>query len=174
MSKEKIKMLVWFLIVIIVIGVLVFITINKVETPATSQVGGIEQGNMQNVQQIEGLKITVLKEGNGEVAKSGDTVAMNYTGKLADGTIFDSNVDPKFSYKDSSGNEMHYLVPFIFTIGEGSVIRGWDLGVAGMKVGEKRTLVIAPELAYGATGAGGVIPPNATISFDVELLQIKK
>jgi peptidylprolyl isomerase len=157
MSKEKIKMLVWFLIVIIVIGALVFITINKKEKPAVSN-------NMQNTQQIEGVKITILKEGTGNVAKSGDTVAMNYTGTLANGTVFDSNVDPKFNH----------VQPFIFTIGAGQVIKGWDVGVAGMKVGEKRTLEIAPEDAYGATGAGGVIPPNATISFDVELLQIKK
>jgi peptidylprolyl isomerase len=118
---------------------------------------------MQNTQQ-EGVQVTIIKEGSGDVAKSGDTVDMNYTGKLADGTVFDSNVDPKFGHVE----------PFSFTIGAGEVIQGWEVGVAGMKVGEKRTLIIAPEFAYGATGAGGVIPPNATISFEVELLGIKK
>ncbi len=163
MSKDKIKMLVWFLIVIAVIVVLVFITINKKEESATSQVGAVEQQNMPNTQQ-EGVKTTIIKEGTGDVANAGDTVAMNYTGKLADGTVFDSNVDPKFNH----------VQPFIFTIGAGQVIKGWDVGVAGMKVGEKRNLEISPDFAYGATGAGGVIPPNATISFEVELLQIKK
>ena len=175
MSKEKIKMLVWFLIVIAVIAVLVFITINKKEEPNLLQVkekpeslkdGEIRLGNMKNIQEVEfkGMKITIIKQGNGDIAKSGDTVAMNYTGKLADGTVFDSNVDPKFKHVE----------PFVFTLDSGQVIKGWDLGILGMKVGEKRTLEIAPELAYGADGAGGVIPPNATLTFDVELLAIKK
>lgn len=168
----KNKTILYFLVVLIVIVVLVFITINKKEGPTT--IVGTEQ-NMPNTQQIEGVKITILKEGTGDVAKSGDTVAMNYTGELADGTVFDSNVDPKFSYKDpSTGEEMHYLVPFIFTLDKGDVIKGWDVGVAGMKIGEKRILEIIPEFAYGSTGAGGVIPPNATLVFEVELLGIKK
>ena len=100
----------------------------------------------------------------GQVAKTGDTVAMNYTGRLANGTVFDSNTDPKFKHVE----------PFIFTLGAGQVIPGWDKGIVGMKVGEKKTLVIPPADAYGATGAGGVIPPNATLTFDVELLAIKK
>lgn len=100
----------------------------------------------------------------GEVAKAGDTVAMNYTGRLVDGTVFDSNVDPKFGH----------VQPFVFTLGAGQVIAGWDKGIVGMKVGEKKTLTIPPEDGYGAAGAGGVIPPNATLVFDVELLAIKK
>ena len=83
---------------------------------------------------------------------------------IEDGTIFDSNVDPKFNH----------VQPFVFTIGAGQVIRGWDVGIAGMKVGEGRILEINPDYAYGEAGAGGVIPPNATISFEVELLQIEK
>ena len=155
----------WFLIVIVVVGILVFITINsKGVDYSDSQIAGEGQNNMQNVQQIEGVKIIILEEGNGDMAKSGDTVAMNYTGKLADGTVFDSNIDPKFNH----------MQPFVFTIGVGQVIRGWDVGIAGMKVGEKRILEINPDYAYGETGAGGVIPPNATISFEVELLQIEK
>lgn len=99
----------------------------------------------------------------GTVAKTGDTVAMNYTGHLADGTVFDSNTDPKFNH----------VTPFIFTLGAGQVIPGWDKGIVGMTVGEKKTLVIPPADAYGAAGIPGTIPPNATLTFDVELLAIK-
>jgi peptidylprolyl isomerase len=100
----------------------------------------------------------------GTVAKTGDTVAMNYTGRLANGTVFDSNVDPKFNH----------VQPFIFTLGAGQVIPGWDKGIVGMKVGEKKTLTISPADAYGAAGVPGTIPPNSTLTFDVELLGIKK
>ena len=113
---------------------------------------------MGNTQQIEGISVKILQEGTGDIAKSGDTVAMNYTGKLVDGTVFDSNIDPKFGHVE----------PFIFTIDSGMVIKGWDLGVSGMKIGEKRNLIIEPAYAYGERGAGGVVPPNATLSFDVE------
>jgi len=159
-------MWVWVLIVLVVIGGLVYITINKkAYAPAeeTQQLGQTEQNiNMENTQ--EGVRITTLKEGTGEVAKSGDTVAMNYTGKLLDGKTFDSNVDASFKHVE----------PFVFTIGAGQVIKGWDVGIAGMKVGEQRKLELAPDFAYGATGAGNIIPPNATLVFEVELLGIKK
>ena len=158
-------MIVWVLVVVVVIGILIFIsTHKKVDTSS-----GLSQGtqtNMQNIQQpaqVPGVKVTITQEGTGAAAKSGDTVAMNYIGRLADGTVFDSNVDPKFQHVE----------PFVFTIGAGMVIKGWDVGVAGMKTGEKRTLVIDPDYGYGAAGAGGVIPPNATLTFDVELVAIK-
>ena len=168
MKKEKNMMIVWVLIVLVVIAVLVYITINKkVNAPVGlgEQSGQTEQNintNMENSQNVEGVKITILKEGTGAVAKAGDTVAMNYTGVLADGTVFDSNIDPKFNH----------VQPFIFTIGAGQVIKGWDVGVAGMKVGEQRKLELAPDFAYGAGGTGP-IPPNATLTFTVELLGIK-
>ena len=110
-----------------------------------------------------GLQITDSKVGTGAAPKTGQTCVMHYTGWLYEngqkGKKFDSSVD--------RGE------PFEFPIGTGRVIKGWDEGVATMKVGGKRTLVIPPELGYGARGAGGVIPPNATLIFEVELLGVK-
>lgn len=99
---------------------------------------------------------------SGDVAKVGDTVSMNYTGRLENGTVFDSNVDPKFQHVE----------PFIFTLGAGQVIPGWDKGIVGMRVGERKTLTIPPEDAYRENGVPGVIPPNSTLIFDVELVAI--
>lgn len=111
-----------------------------------------------------GLKITDTKVGTGATPKTGQTCVMHYTGWLykdgAKGEKFDSSLD--------RGE------PFEFAIGMRQVIGGWDEGVASMKVGGKRTLIIPPELGYGARGAGGVIPPNATLIFDVELLNVKE
>lgn len=109
-----------------------------------------------------GLKYTDEKVGTGAEAKRGDKVTVHYTGWLYNngqkGKKFDSSVD--------RGE------PFTFNLGAGQVIPGWDQGVAGMKVGGKRTLIIPADLAYGSRGAGGVIPPNATLMFDVELLKV--
>jgi len=112
------------------------------------------------------LKKIDVKQGDGTEAVAGKNVIVHYTGWLYDpaapdshGAKFDSSVDRK--------------EPFAFPLGAGKVIKGWDQGVAGMKVGGKRTLVIPPDMGYGARGAGGVIPPNATLIFDVELLDVK-
>lgn len=106
-----------------------------------------------------GLKYVDLVVGTGREAAAGNLATVHYTGWLTNGTKFDSSVDRRD--------------PFSFPIGSGKVIRGWDEGVVGMKVGGKRKLTIPPQLGYGARGAGGVIPPNATLVFDVELLDVK-
>jgi FKBP-type peptidyl-prolyl cis-trans isomerase len=106
-----------------------------------------------------GLHIDDTRIGDGAVATAGQTVSVHYTGWLENGTKFDSSKD-----RDD---------PFNFRLGAGSVIRGWDEGVAGMKVGGVRRLTIPPQLGYGDRGAGGVIPPKATLVFEVELLAIQ-
>ena len=106
-----------------------------------------------------GLKITELQLGEGAEAASGQTVSVHYRGTLENGKQFDASYDRG--------------TPFTFPLGAGRVIKGWDEGVVGMKVGGKRKLVIPPDLAYGSRGAGGVIPPNATLVFEVELLDAK-
>ena len=110
------------------------------------------------VYDIQGMKVEILKQGAGEASKTGDKVTVNYVGTLTDGTKFDSSIDR---------NE-----PFQFTLGENRVIHGWELGVLGMKAGEKRKLTIPPELGYGNQAVGGVIPANSTLIFEVELLKI--
>jgi peptidylprolyl isomerase len=128
-----------------------------VSTPAAAQTAG------KAMTTASGLQIIDSKEGTGASPKPGQICVMHYTGWLYEngqkGKKFDSSVDR---------NE-----PFEFPVGAGQVIKGWDEGVASMKVGGKRTLIVPPQLGYGARGAAGVIPPNATLMFDVELLGLK-
>ena len=106
-----------------------------------------------------GLAYKIIKKGTGAKAEAGKTVSVHYTGKLSNGTKFDSSYDRN--------------QPIEFELGRGRVIKGWDEGISLLNVGSKATFIIPPDLAYGARGAGGVIPPNATLIFDVELVEIK-
>ncbi len=128
-----------------------------VEVPATGPWAQVAADKVTTTS--SGLSYAVLTPGKGAVATPGKMVFMHYTGWLLDGKKFDSSLD--------RGK------PFSFPLGAGRVIPGWDEGVAGMKIGEKRQLRIPPKLGYGARGAGGVIPPGATLVFDVELLEVK-
>jgi FKBP-type peptidyl-prolyl cis-trans isomerase len=128
------------------------ITVARADNAAPAKTAG------KPVTTKSGLKYWDLKKGSGPIAKAGDQVKVHYTGWLTDGKKFDSSLD--------RGE------PFAFKLGAGMVIKGWDEGVAGMKVGGKRQLHIPSELGYGARGAGGAIPPNAELIFDVELLGV--
>ena len=117
---------------------------------------------MSSIKTPSGLVIEELIVGSGASAASGQKVSVHYTGWLTDG----GKTGNKFDSSKDRGD------PFIFPLGKGHVIKGWDEGVAGMKVGGKRKLIIPPALGYGSRGAGGVIPPNATLVFEVELLAV--
>ncbi|HEY5037764.1 MAG TPA: FKBP-type peptidyl-prolyl cis-trans isomerase [bacterium] len=150
---------------VVVIGLAIWVTACA-KKESQSQTGSVANTagttttlTTQVVTTASGLQYQVLKDGTGAVAKAGQMVSVHYTGWLTDGKKFDSSVD--------RGQ------PFQFSLGAGQVIKGWDEGVAGMKVGEKRKLTIPSNLGYGAGGAGGVIPGNATLVFDVELLGIQ-
>ncbi len=139
-----------FLLVVVLLGTLTACGGSNVEVEVEEEVITTESG----------LQYVDLEVGEGQPPRVGDTVSVHYTGWLEDGTKFDSSVD--------RGQ------PFEFPIGQGRVIRGWDEGVASMRVGGTRRLIIPSELAYGEAGAGGgLIPPNATLIFEVELLEIK-
>ena len=108
----------------------------------------------------EGFIVETLQKGKGDLAIANQQISVHYEGKLTDGTVFDAS-RPRGQ-------------PFSFILGKGQVIKGWDLGVEGMAIGEIRRLTIPPELGYGATGVGGVIPPNSTLIFEVELLAVSR
>ncbi len=167
------KTIIYSVIVIVALAVLAFLSFNYMKAKNISSDNTNNNANATDGFSSlnhsgdpgslpDGIKASILKEGTGQTAKAGDTVFVNYTGKLSDGTVFDSNTDPKFSH----------VKPFKFVLGSGQVIQGWDEGVVGMRVGEERKLVISPAYAYGASGIKDIIPPNATLTFDVTLLSI--
>jgi len=149
-------------IIIIVIAILGFIlSRNKTVAPTSEKTIDLKNSTVtnNNTKPMQ-LEIKTTQEGTGDkVVKVGDTISVQYTGKLTNGTKFDSSYD-------------HGGQPFTFTVGVGQVIKGWDQGLLGAKVGEKRTLTIPSDLGYGPNGMGP-IPPNATLIFDVELVSIK-
>jgi len=125
----------------------------------TASVADVSSTSPPSQPAADQVQSTVLKAGSGAAARPGDYVVVNYVGRLTDGTEFDSSLRP--------GRQ-----PFDFTLGRGAVIKGWDQGLVGMRVGERRRLVIPPDLAYGASGQPPVIPPNATLVFEVELMAL--
>lgn len=142
------KTYILFFSILIIAGLVYYFGFSKKEIPA----------GVVNAPKEE-LTKEVLRPGSGRAAQAGDTVVVHYTGTLLDGTKFDSSLD---------GGE-----PFSFVLGSGKVIQGWEQGIVGMQVGEKRKLIIPPGLAYGDNAVGGVIPANSTLVFEVELLEIK-
>ena len=158
MNKTQIIALVTA-IVLIVAGFFIFYNKNENNTGTTKQDETMDLKLNNQKMNKQGVEIEILKEGTGAVAKKGDTVSVHYVGMLENGTKFDSSVDRG--------------TPFEFSLGAGQVIPGWDIGVEGMKIGETRKLTIPSELAYGPNGAGNVIPPNATLIFEVQFLGIK-
>ncbi len=146
--------------VIALVGIVLFVSAcAKKEAQASGDSGAAAASAGATVTTASGLQYVILAPGTGPEAKAGENVTVHYTGWLTDGTKFDSSLD--------RGQ------PFSFALGAGQVIKGWDEGVAGMKVGEKRKLVIPSNLGYGDRGAGNVIPPNATLIFEVQLLGVQ-
>lgn len=139
--KNNTSLVASVVIVLVVIGLFVYLSMNK----KSDDIQGVNTNQTDNA-----------------ISKIGDSITVAYVGALADGTVFDSNIDPKFKH----------VQPFTFTLGAGQVIPGWDKGLVGMKVGERKHLVISPEDAYGANGYPPVIPPNSTLTFDVQITAI--
>lgn len=156
------RLIIILIILIIIIGLALavyFIVSNGNKSPQPAiQKNIVQPSANKNSFEIEGMKVEILAEGTGNGAKANDNVTVHYTGTLENGAVFDSSVERN--------------APFTFLLGAGRVIKGWDLGVMGMKLGEKRKLVIPAELAYGQAGFPPVIPQNAALTFEVELIAI--
>jgi len=144
---------VYLIILVFIVPIIILLLLGKVSKQTPTPSATITESKMEE------LKIEEMVVGTGDEAVNGKKVTVNYSGTLINGTKFDSSYDRG--------------VPFSFNLGAGEVIKGWDQGVTGMKVGGKRKLTIPSSLGYGVTGAGGVIPPNATLIFEVELLKVE-
>lgn len=161
MDKKRLLIDIAIIAIVSLVGILAYLAIPKsVASPIEPKENNLFASSTTDMPTSSTqLGVSIIKEGVGEPAKNGDTLLVHYTGTLENGTVFDSSI-PRGQ-------------PFPVTLGKGQVIQGWELGLLGMKVGEERKLVIPPELAYGKEGIGGVIPENATLIFDVQLLEIK-
>jgi len=156
-----------FTILIVFVAIAVWFVLQKTkevslvkETPSPVTTSTPKPKTSEPVRYDNGLMIQDLVVGNGEAAKNGDTLGAHYVGKLEDGTVFDNSYD--------RGQ------PLEFVLGAGQLIQGWELGLVGMKEGGKRKLVVPASLGYGSRGAGGVIPPNVTLLFEIELVSVTK
>jgi FKBP-type peptidyl-prolyl cis-trans isomerase len=152
--KKTALIIIIIILILTAFGVYVWLKPAPIKEETQSQ-----NQEMPQSQNIQGMKIETLQEGSGEECKTGDAVVVNYVGTLEDGTKFDSSIDRGET--------------FSFTLGENKVIQGWELGVLGMKTGEKRKLTIPPELGYGNQAIGNIIPANSTLIFEVDLVEIK-
>lgn len=160
MSKITLAIISIIIVLAIIFAIYLVLNMGKNST-GTNTTNNVAPNNPTgaNKFEVQGMKIEIEKQGSGDAAKNGDTVTVNYVGTLDSGKKFDSSYDRN--------------APFTFALGAGHVIKGWDLGVAGMKVGEKRKLIIPAELGYGTNGFPPIIPKNATLTFEVELLNIQ-
>ena len=160
MDKKKQSLMYITIIVLLMALVSVTFRLRKEETNVVANTQGSLSNNSTTMDNnnVTELKIEVLHEGSGPESKNGDNISVDYTGMLMDGKVFDSSVG---------------RAPFTLTLGAGQVIKGWEQGLLGMKVSEKRKLTIPSDLAYGKSGYPGAIPPDATLIFDVELKAIK-
>ncbi len=164
-QKENIGVIVSLLIVVGIIGLVIYLLMSKTKEIKPNQ-NNITENQIENQTEkntdTEKEQTSPQKNQMEKTAKNGDVLVMNYTGRLVDGTVFDSNIIPSFNHVE----------PFKFTLGAGQVIAGWDEGLLGMKIGEKKTLTIPPEKGYGSR-AVSTIPANSTLIFDVELVGIE-
>jgi len=163
MNKNYLIVLV--IILIIITAAAIYFSLQKSNaTPKTMTAALSQPSQNQNSAQsqtnfdIQGMKVEILQQGTGDGAKAGDNIVVNYVGTLTDGTKFDSSIDRN--------------QPFPYTLGQNQVIQGWELGLLGMKAGEKRRLTIPPELAYGAQSPSPLIPANSTLVFEIDMLSI--
>jgi FKBP-type peptidyl-prolyl cis-trans isomerase len=167
-QKENIGVAVSFIVVACIIGLVFYILMNKkedkgLELPEIKISDKVSESSPQDNTMEQREENSEPQTNKMEkISKNGDVLVMNYTGRLEDGTVFDSNVLPKFNHVE----------PFKFTLGAGQVIQGWDEGLLGMKIGEKKTLTIPPEKGYGSR-AVSTIPANSTLIFEVELVGIE-